>query len=135
MPDDVNDALRAHVTRVGFDLTLGKTHVAALVYIDQQLKRKGYFRTPVTGPYRKAYANFASGAHGLMDRGLLEHLIASDVHALSQYRQKYKREMPPNRVWRITSAGRLVIALLKEAGIYQEYLDALPVLSAVEEAS
>ena len=29
----VNEALRAHVTRVGFDLSLGKTHIATLVWI------------------------------------------------------------------------------------------------------
>lgn len=36
MSQPTNDLLRSHVTRVGFDLTLGKTHIAALVLLNEQ---------------------------------------------------------------------------------------------------
>lgn len=124
MPDEINDALRAHVTRVGFDLTLGKSHIATLVWIDQMLKQRRHIRTTNAGSYRRAFSNSAVGSHGLQDRGLIEHTTPdykgwrAKGHSTDSY--------PVNRIWKITKAGRLVIALLKEAGIYDEYLDAMP---------
>jgi hypothetical protein len=132
--NETNEALRAHVTRVGFDLTLGKSHIATLVWIDQMLKHRRHIRTVPSGPYRHAFANSAVGGHGLEDRGLIEHTMPD----YKGWRAKGRSSdsYPVHRIWRITKAGRLVIALLKEAGVYQEYLEALPVaLHAVEEAS
>jgi hypothetical protein len=112
-----NDLLRAHVTGTAFHLALGKTHIAALVHLEEVL---GY--EEANGPATRSalprnstphLGNFTTGAAGLMARGLVSHT------------------MPPPRVrtdnkpfaefWQITPAGRLVLALLREAGVWQEY--------------
>lgn len=118
----VNDALRAHVTRVGFDLTLGKTHIATLVWIDQLLKahpteqadRRFY------GGMHPAFRWHATGSHGLIDRGLVEFTHVDTI------RKRPGQHVPARRIWKITKAGRLVINLLKETGIYQEYEQLIP---------
>lgn len=98
----VNEELRQHVTRVGFDLSLGRTHIAALVMLD--------------APFQRSFSHFVGGARGLQERGLVWH------------------RMPPNnktsirKIWGITKAGELVKDLLKEAGIWQEYEAALPIV-------
>lgn len=127
-----NDLLRAHVTRVGFDLSLGKTHIAALVYLDQCLKQKRYIPHRVQDlsfpdntqlparAFGRAFSMFATGMHGCQDRGLVIH----------HWNPKHKND---GLKWHytITKAGKIVIALLSEAGIYQEYADALPRLEVV----
>lgn len=115
----LNGALRAHVTRVGFDLTLGKTHIAALVYLNESIRQRRYIRTG--GDQRRfGFSHFATGIHGCEDRGLVIH----------HWRPEKKNE---GLKWHytITKAGKLVISLLQEAGIYQEYADALPRLEVV----
>jgi len=114
----MNEELRQHVTRVGFNLTLGKTHIAALVYLDYCIRHRTYVR--MSG---QPWSWFASGAQGLGVRGLITHC--------------YDPRWPPTRPgshfgrhYTITKAGRQVIALLKEAGIWQEYEAALPVRSS-----
>lgn len=114
MPD--NDLLRAHVTRVGFDLTLGKTHIAALVVLNESLRQKRYIRTTQTPVgMRRTFAHFASGMEGCITRGLVVH----------HYNEKH-RDDGLRWHYTITTAGKLVIGLLTEAGLYQEYADALP---------
>lgn len=129
MDDVENELLRAHVTRVGFDLTLGKTHIAALVYLNETIRQRTYFPWPGEGTvYRTAFTHFASCARGLGERGLVIH----------KYREEKKHQ---GIYWhyKITKAGKLVVELLKEAGIYQEYLVALTPVTrepvAREEAS
>ncbi|HZB28960.1 MAG TPA: hypothetical protein VE465_02220 [Streptosporangiaceae bacterium] len=128
---EINDALRDHVTAVGFQLTLGKTHLAQLVYLDLLLKEnqpaidpktdkfdQGRVRSPRGAPWN----NSAVGLQGLERRGLVKHI-------LDQHRKPGEQvlTMTPRRIWKITKAGRLVINLLKEAGIYQEYAAAIPI--------
>lgn len=116
-----NDLLRAHVTRVGFDLSLGKTHIAALVYLNECIKQRRYIQSNHASQWsRRAFANFATGMHGCQDRGLVIH----------HWNPKHKND---GLKWHytITKAGKIVIALLSEAGIYQEYADALPHLEVV----
>lgn len=133
MPEPINESLRAHVTRVGFDLSLGRTHIAALVWIDHAIRydkggpwnpridrrpRRNYGH-----PLARAHANFASGMHGLQDRGLV---IWTNPDTIKLPRGVARwDELPARRIWRITPAGRHVIALLKEAGLYDEYAAAL----------
>lgn len=128
-----NDLLRSHVTRVGFDLTLGKTHIAALVYLNESIRQKRYIATNVrhlrfpadpqsqlpARSHARAYAHFATGMHGLEDRGLVIHHYRPD-----------KRDTLLKWHFTITKAGKLVIELLKEVGLYQEYADALPRIEA-----
>lgn len=110
----VNEALRSHVTRVGFDLTLGKTHIAALVYLNESIKQRRQFDTRPRFGAPRAFGFFASGARGLGERGLVVHHFKPDVR---------NKGLGPH--YTITKAGKLVVDLLKEAGIYQEYADSL----------
>jgi len=105
----VNDLLRSHVTSTAFALTLGKTQVAALVQLDRMLQEDRHFHP--LGP-RNVFSAFVPGIRGLLDRGLATHTMP-----------KGKRTdlVPVGKIWSITKAGQLVIELLKEAGIYQEY--------------
>lgn len=120
--DSVNDALRDHVTRVGFDLSLGKTHVAALVYLDQCIKQDRYIpaNKAESPAFRRMFSWFSSGIRGCCDRGLVvHHWSPGDKNKGLRYH------------YTITTAGQYVIGLLAEAGIYQEFADALPRLEVV----
>lgn len=125
---DINESLREHVTRIGFNLSLGKTHIAALVSIDNLLKRNvstieelnsGGYKLNMRMP--RVFNLFVSGQRGLVERGLVSYIA-------DQRRKPGENisSMRPRRIWRITPAGRLVIMLLKEAGIYQEYVAMMP---------
>lgn len=109
-----NERLRAHVTRVGFDLSLGRTHIAALVLVAEGWAKNRYINTAGTG--RNLWSWFVPGVRGCEDRGLTWHNDPGPVGD----------KKPPNQIYGLTPAGKLVVALLKEAGIYDEYVDALP---------
>ena len=98
----MNEALREHVTRVGFNLTLGKTHVQTLVVLDIALKANRHW-------HDRGRNLFVPAVQGLERRGLVEHTYPS------------KSGLPVRRIWRITKAGRFVLGLLKESGLYDEY--------------
>lgn len=126
MADAPNEALRAHVTRVGFDMSLGKTHIASLVYLNECLAQRRYIASHhASGPLAKAFSWFATGMHGCEDRGLVVHHYQSTRDLPPKERVQAERQ-GLKRHYTITKAGRLVINLLKEAGIYQEYAEALP---------
>lgn len=129
----VNESLRQHVTSVGFSLTLGKTHIAALVMLDIKLKhnRTGFDSAMnYTSSAPPRVFKGPTGTSGLIERGLVEHIM-------DQRRKPGENilAMTPRRIWRITPAGRLVINLLKEAGLYQEYAAMLPVPAERRSAS
>jgi hypothetical protein len=137
----VNEFLREHVTRVGFDLSLGRSHVAALVWIDFAIKldRGGSWnedrrpRRNYSHGLGRAHAHFKTGMNGLQDRGLV---VWTDPRTIKLPRGVERwGELPARRIWRITAAGRLVIGLLREAGLYEEYAAALIMPRLHEEAS
>lgn len=121
-----NEALRAHVTSARFVLTLGATHIAALVHIERSLRhgksqnenirdRSWLDHDPPLGhPLRPAFRNSVSGMNGLIARGLAVHTTPQSAN------------WRPSDIWTITPAGWAVITLLVEAGIWAEYADALP---------
>lgn len=111
-----NLLLYAHVTRVGFDLSLGRTHIAALVYLDLSMERHRHDPPPLTSPYSGAFRNFIGGITGLIGRGLVIHHFDGREY---RHRDGFKKS------YTITPAGTFVIGLLKEAGIYDEYAGAL----------
>jgi hypothetical protein len=133
MADPINAALRAHVTRVGFDLSLGRTHIAALVWLDWKIRTdrggpiadRTWRRVDQRHHLARAYNSFASGTHGLIERGLVVHTHPDTVKLPRGVKNSH--DLPFRRFYRITPAGRLVIALLKETGLYEEYAAALPV--------
>jgi hypothetical protein len=126
--DSVNEALRAHVTSVRFVLSLGRTHIASLVWLDLWITvgRDGPLpdRRDIAPPMRRTFDFFVPGADGLMARGLVEH---------HRFLGKAPDTRPMGEVWEITPAGRHVIGLLRESGIWAEYVAALP--PAPEEAT
>lgn len=99
----MNDLLRDHVTSYGFVLTLRKTHVSALVQLDLCLRDAKYRRAMVKPDM------FITGIHGLVSRGLVVHHFKENAKRAAGLRPHYT----------ITAAGRLVLALLKEAGMYE----------------
>lgn len=130
----INEALRAHVTSAKFVLTLGATHIAALVRFEYDLRRDRSLEEdlkaktlrnpdPAVGhPLRRAFRS--PGTAGIISRGL--------VVQLHPYREGEPRDewtrRKPSEVWAITPAGWAVITLLQQAGIWQEYTDALPAI-------
>jgi hypothetical protein len=115
-----NDMLRAHVTGTAFHLTLGKTHIAALVHLEEVLAYEEEHgatsrreRPRDRSREHAALGNFVTGATGLLMRGLVTHTpppprTRTDTQPFVDF-------------WQITTAGRLVLELLREAGIWQEY--------------
>lgn len=101
----VNEELRAHVTRVGFDLSLGKLHVFWLVAVAEQ-ERSTWRTTPA---YKWYSEQFIKGYQGLYGRGLL--------------RQSFDENGRPTG-HELTTAGEAVVVLLKECGLYQEQVKA-----------
>jgi hypothetical protein len=137
-----NPLLRDHVTSAAFVLSLGKTHVAALVRLDLQLAAEVKLNSamiPRGSEHAWLHRNDVTGMNGLMARGLVAHVYEQNKH---KYVVKpgddswYKvgavdmDRMPVGQCWNITRAGRLVADLLKEAGLYQEY--AGPLLPLIE---
>lgn len=114
-----NETLRQHVTGTAFLLSLGKTHITALVVLDHGIRNK------TGGPTN--YSHFITGVHGLKDRGLIEH------HHVDMRGRRAKDHI--GRHYTITKAGRLVRDLLKEAGLWQEYEAGLGLAADLEVAS
>lgn len=122
----MNRALREHVTSANFALILGSTHIAALVWTDHMLRRNHTFnednrgtkrpddRDPAgaQGVHRRAFSNHSTGMTGLFRRGL--------VVRVSPHEPGWA-DKRPDEIWEITEAGRLVIGLLKEAGLWAEF--------------
>lgn len=115
-----NQFLREHVTRVGFNLTLAKTQIAALVELCEvydsdisqrsDIETRSHFRT---GPHRHVFSFWTSGIRACIDRGLVLHHFdeAKSLKGLSVMKDHFT----------ITTAGWAVVTLLKESGLYQEY--------------
>jgi hypothetical protein len=137
----VNDLLRDHVTSAAFVLSLGKTHVFALVRLDLELTAEvkldySTLRTVKGGINRCDI----SALQGLERRGLIIHVWEANKHKYGKPSTNFYAKpgdrvydyetVPRSAHWNITRAGRLVIDLLREAGLYAEY--AGPLLPLVE---
>jgi hypothetical protein len=140
----VNDLLREHVTSGAFLLTLGRTHVAALVRLDLEIAAEVSLRGCGLRASRhgRLHGNDITGRNGLISRGLVSHIFEANKHKYvvkpgdeSIYNVgnvDYDR-MPVSQCWEITRAGGLVVDLLREASVYQEY--AGPLLPLIEARS
>lgn len=123
MPD-INESFRDYVTGTTFHLSLGKTHIAALVELEYKLKRNLTFKEQIdAGEHRRVHVLprvfrlYVPGMNGLIQRGLVEHILPDEY----KRQPKSTLDLRPRKIWRITPVGRLVIKLLQEAGVYQEY--------------
>lgn len=101
----MNELLRCHVTRTGFNLTLGKTQIMAL----DQLVQFGHKPFKDWGEERQVYGRsyFVPAVRGLITRGLVTHTPP----------MKGVHDQPAKTYYRITKAGWAVHTLLKEAGL------------------
>jgi hypothetical protein len=142
----LNELLRDHVTSTAFALNLGKTHVAALVRLDLELAAEvhiAHTEARRIAGYGRLHTNDVNGRKGLIARGLVAHVYERNAHKYvvkpgdkSRYRigAVDADRMPIGACWNITRAGRLVIELLQECGIYQEYAGPLfPLIDAARE--
>lgn len=129
----MNEQLRAHVTRVGFDLQIAKTQIACLVYLNLLIEDKVGERQAVRYQYinwqsRYVDSNWVPAMSGLHKRGLTNHKWTPYKH---YHPGKGIVECPshdPRNLkdfYSITKAGYAVIVLLKEAGLYEEYAKAI----------
>ncbi len=120
LPLPVNEALRSHVTRVGFDLTLSRSQIAALVWLNEAMDTYVDTRVPVDHPLRHAFAHHMTGMGGLIAKGMVIHHYDPTVQRTGPISNWTAR---PH--FSITRAGELATELLREAGLYAEYSAAL----------
>ena len=119
-----NELLHAHVTRVGFDLSLGRTHIAALVYLDLSFAHNRTWHDEWNGtPYGGAFRNFIGGIRGLQERGLV---LWRDTTNEERAKKEAAGVKYPY-TYSFTRAGEIVVDLLKESGVYAEYAVVLPI--------
>ena len=129
---EVNELLREHVLRTGFSLVLTKTQIAAMVQLDAALDRGQWIRrSEMSVTWQAFHGLFITGIKGLENRGLIRHIYHENKH---KYPGTLALSMPVSDAYEITDAGKLVIGLLKEAGIYQHYAVAMPREMAVADA-
>lgn len=108
----MNAALREHVTRVGFNLTLGKTHIAALVLISEYWAKDLRYHA-----HGSPWSQWITGNQGCRARGLTWHQ-PHDTRGIPVDQRPL-----PSAYFGVTTAGQYTIGLLAEAGIWQDYLD------------
>ena len=118
-----NEQFREHVTGNSFVLTLHKTQIAALIFINEMLGHGEWLSHSDEGPLRI----FVTGSRGLQERGLLTHHNPPSVQPNwnDPKRAAWDKKYGVRYRWRITRAGQLTIELLREAGLYQSMLPAL----------
>lgn len=97
----VNEALRDHVTRVGFDLTITKTQIEVFRILADS--HRGV-------EFDHRYSWFVTGVGGLRTRGLVTHV---------QHKRGESQRRPIHEYFPFTPAGELVLELLREAGIIE----------------
>lgn len=123
-----NALLRDHITRVGFDLTLTKTQIAVLVYLDllkrEVIVEKSFSKLrqptrPLNAYARMIDSSFVTGVTGLTRRGLVRHYHDGHKHQNDDHLLMF---------YTVLKAGEYVIGLLKESGLYEQY--ATPIAGA-----
>jgi hypothetical protein len=135
--DVPNPMLRAHAVG-GFSLTLGVTHIAALVVVDATIQRRDGSLNEAMAAHRTGgdpwaeskmpqgtpWNHFVPGIRGVLGRGLLEETAAWRQHKLRhpipQGDPAYYG-FPRWRYYRFTAAGKAARALLVESGVWQEW--------------
>lgn len=128
----MNEQFSAHVTSTAFNLTLSKPMIRALVRQDliraHDYCTKGFQRRPRG---QASPDNYIATLHALEDRGLIVWSPRPLMFRGENIRPAVKRRMAkhdaviyeiqdPDLI-KITRPGRLVISLLKEAGIYEDF--------------
>ncbi len=124
-----NEQLRAHVTRVGFQLSLTKNQIAELVWLDIQLSDPRPVGEQIhDGPHldntlgRHILSNHIATRSALYDRGLIIHHPPADR---TNRDDRWLRESMRDR-YSFTEAGRLVVELLKQSGLWDDVAAEIP---------
>lgn len=102
-----NNAFRQAVTSVSFHLTLSKTQVAAVVIIEESRRRGVY----IHGPHTTTWNLFVPAVSTLIHRGMVTHHPPKGP----------RPHQPLSTYYKFTKVGRLVVQMLEEAGLYEEY--------------
>lgn len=113
-----NLELRQWARGVSFTIAMGRRQVFTLVSLHLSADRVRGFR-PVIGNYHRAMRNFVGSTNCLVDRGLVIPHVWRDEQ-LRKRAQQLDAKVAIGELWQLTTAGELVIGLLKEAGIYEE---------------
>lgn len=114
MSDEHNHRFRDFTTRTAFNLSLGTTHIKALVIVHEAYAKD----RDLTSRSEHGIifdSHFVPGVQGCIKRGLAWH------EAPERYGAKL-----PSEVYGLTKAGELMVELLKEAGIWQQYVADMP---------
>jgi len=134
---DVPNPLLRQATTGGFVLSLGRTHIGALVYVDWMIGTRARSIQDELDAYRGGdptallretpsghpWSHLVPGLKGVIGRGLIE-----ETPGWQQHKRRYPTErggdyfrFPRYRYYRFTRAGRHARSLLWEAGVWQEY--------------
>jgi hypothetical protein len=124
-------------------LTLGTTHIAAMVYVDYLIRAKvpsvidmmeepdRSFLMASSLPPGPPWNHYVPGIKGVMGRGLVEETKAFDTyrreHAVREamHGRNLPYHFPSWRQYKFTRAGVLARGLLSEAGVWQEFSEQL----------
>ncbi|MFA4080526.1 hypothetical protein ONA92_02270 [Mycobacteroides salmoniphilum] len=107
-----NEALREHVTSIGFSLTLSKNMIETVVLMDYFGGFNRFHRAVRNLPPGRSYV---SSAHALTRRGLFR----LEGYEGGRECEHCARDFCDHK---LTTAGALSAALLQECGIYQDVL-------------
>lgn len=119
-----NEILREYVTRTAFNLSLGSCHIASLVYFEE-LRKVGWDTSMLVNhgspknKIQRAFGHLVTGDRGLVERGLITR--KHDVGLIHKTVDGVEHLLWPTGAVKFTKAGKLVIGLLKESGLYEEY--------------
>lgn len=99
----VNEVLRDHVTRVGFNLSITKTQIDTFRILADS--HRGI-------EFDHRYSWFITGINGLRNRGLVTHVNRESGDSV---------KWPIHEHFPFTAAGELVLELLREAGVIERH--------------
>jgi hypothetical protein len=137
-PDVPNPLLRQHATG-GFSLTLGTTHIAVMVHVDDVIRRRvpsvmdmiaepdRSYLIMSSLPTKTPWNHYVPGLRGVIGRGLIMETAAWVAYKRKHdaYEAKHNRNFPHQfptwRMYRFTKAGGMARGLLQESGVWQEF--------------
>lgn len=117
----VNEQFRSYTQSTAFALTLGRTHIGALQGLEVALRAN-----PSVGNGRLVLLRREAAMAALVKRGLVEYHPPDGYHDgfLGDNAERWKL----SDLYTITTAGKLVLLLLAEAGLAESSYDHLRLL-------
>ncbi len=112
MTEQTNLALREYTTSVGFNMMLSKRQIDLLVGLHFQKGRHNLFEWE--------YLPRGDTPEALMERYRRRMVFSHSITSMRALKTRGLLRAQAGEDWSLTKAGHLMVALLKEAGIYQE---------------